>query len=221
MEFKFHATKNINVFRFIEAIHLLPKIPVFPFNTIEEIEEILTNQWADMFRRYLYILRHPASAISEMDPAVSQIYSSLQEMSVMIRQMGETMLKTSEPGTWEEIQRKQRLEKAAGFVAETFEFISTLKETVAIRQYLSFFIEKLFEAKEEDLLEYPFSDNPDDIMCFYKLFDYEGVHISAVRDHLAFNNELFRDSSSEFRKDLADRLAQPDYIKKMKLLGPV
>ena len=76
-------------------LSLLPQIPVFSFNTIEEIENILTNQWADMFRRYLFILRQPASVISEVEPAVSQIYSSLQEMNVMLRQMGETILQSS------------------------------------------------------------------------------------------------------------------------------
>lgn len=148
-------------------LSLLPQIPVFSFNTIEEIENILTNQWADMFRRYLFILRQPASVISEVEPAVSQIYSSLQEMNVMLRQMGETILQSSGSEIWREIQKKQRLEKSAGAVAEAFEFISTLNDPVVIRQYLSFFTEKLFETKRADLLEYPFSDNPQDIMYLY------------------------------------------------------
>lgn len=60
--------------------------------------------------------------ISEVEPAVSQIYSSLQEMNVMLRQMGETILQWSGSEIWSEIQKKQRLEKSAGAVAEAFEF---------------------------------------------------------------------------------------------------
>lgn len=48
----FKATKNVNVFRFIEQIYDL-NIPTFGFTEIGQIKSIMEKQWADMLRKYL------------------------------------------------------------------------------------------------------------------------------------------------------------------------
>lgn len=55
MNINFKAVENINVFRFIDELFTL-KMPIFSFNKVEEIKEILEKQWADMLRKYLTAL---------------------------------------------------------------------------------------------------------------------------------------------------------------------
>lgn len=212
---KFVAVDHINVFRFIDDIQLTPKMPVFSFKSISEIKNILKLQWADMFRKYLLSLRQQTSAIRGVEPFISQIYGSLQEMKIMLQKVGEATL-ADKPQAMEDVRGRQFVENAANKIASAFEFVSSLKDE-NIHDYIAFFVERLFELKREGLLEYPFSDNLEDEKLFYSRFDYDGVCISLVKDHLAFEEDIFRDSD-EFRAQLVDRLSENDYLKKMKFI---
>lgn len=53
---RFNYVDNINIFSFIEEIKLLG-LTMFQFSTIKDIEHILNEQWADLMKKYLTLLR--------------------------------------------------------------------------------------------------------------------------------------------------------------------
>lgn len=209
------AVDNINVLRFVDDIHQVPKLSIFGFKTIAELKDILRLQWADLFRKYLISLKQQALTLRQVDPQMTLIYGQLQEIRVMVQRIGQNTF-ADEPQEMASICADQAIENAASKIAGAFEFVSSL-ETDGVHAYLEFFVNQLFEAKREGILEYPFSNNPEDQKVFSTLFDHEHVYIAFVKEHLAFEDGIFEDSDG-FRGRLVDRLCQPDYLKKMHLL---
>lgn len=212
---QFEAVDNINVLRFVDDIHQVPKLSIFGFKTIAELKDILRLQWADLFRKYLISLKQQATALHKVEPQMTLIYGQLQEIRVMIQRIGQSTF-AGEPQEMASVYADQAIENAANKIAGAFEFVSSL-EADGIHAYLEFFVNQLFEAKRQGILEYPFSDNPEDQKVFSALFDHEHVCIAFVKGHLAFEDGIFVDTD-DFRVRLVDRLCQPDYLKKMCLL---
>lgn len=211
----FGAVDNINVLRFIDDIHQVPKLSIFGFKTIAELKDILRLQWADLFRKYLISLKQQAASLQQVEPQMTLIYGQLQEIRVMVQRIGQSTF-ADEPQEMASVCADQAVENAASKIAGAFEFVSSL-EADGVRAYLEFFVNRLFEAKRQGILEYPFSDNLEDQKAFSALFDHEQVCIAFVKEHLAFEDGIFVDSDG-FQLRLADRLCQPDYLKKMRLL---
>ncbi len=215
IKLQFNAVDHINVFRFIDDIYSIPKLPIFGFKTVAEIKNILRLQWADLFRNYLASLKQQTFALRQVEPQISQIYGTLQKMWVMVQKIGHTTFADS-PQDIENVLAEQRVENAANKIAGTFEFVSSL-EPGEIHAYMAFFVEQLFEAKRQGLLEYPFSDDPEDQKQFFSLFDHKKVCIAFVKEHLVFEDEMFEDTD-KFRMQLVNRLCSPDYLQKMKFI---
>lgn len=208
---EFEAADHINVFRFIETIRQIPQIAVFTFKRTWDIKDTLKQQWADMFRKYLTSLKQQASTTQEVEPALSQLYSSLQEMNVTLTKIGETVLAEK----MEEVTDEQMLENAAGKIAGAFEFSTSFSERMDIQDYLLFFVNQLFQAKRLGILGYPFSESLADIRRFFSFFNYESVYMLGVKEHLEFEDDIFANDSEDFKVRLANRLSKNDYLKKM------
>ena len=217
LDFEFAAADNINILRFIEDIDVISQVPVFSFRTVDDIKSILRQQWADMFRRYLIFLKQQEITTREMEPAITQIQRSVNGIQRLLDKVSETILK-DKPEEIMEVRREQILENAASKIASTFEFVSMLATQEDILRYLEFFIERLFEAKQKGFLEYPFSDSLEDEKLFYSLFEFDGVCISAVKEHLEYEESVF-DNTDEFKTQLLSKLSETDYLRKMKLIS--
>ena len=211
----FNAVDNINVFRFIESIRLFPKIPIKTFMEIGEIKSFLRKQWADMFKNYL-IERKNENPVHDLEKSIDQMYLTIQTMEIMLQNVGEKIIGRNATEL-KNVLDKQHIENVAGKIANSFEFVCLYNDLNKIRDYLTFFIDKFFIAKSENLLEYPFSDNLDDINMFYSLFDYENVMITAVKEHLQFDDDI-SDESYNYKVDIVNRLMQEDYLRKMKFI---
>lgn len=212
---RFDAVEHINVLRFVDDIRSIPRLPIFEFRTISEIKDTLRLQWADLFREHLTSLKQQASAVRQVEPQITQIYTELQEMRVMLQKVGQTTLADA-PQELEAVFAEQHVENAAGKIAGAFEFVSSLNDS-EIHDYMTYFIQQLFEAKRQGLLEYPFSDDLEDQKLFFSLFDHEKICIFSVKEHLAFEEGIFKDSD-EFRTKLVDRLCGVDYLQKMRII---
>lgn len=211
-EFTFCATDNINIFRFINDIELFPKIPIIQFRTVEDIKSFLRKQWADMFYRHL-LYKRQVEPINKMQPSVYDIYNSLQQMELMLKQIGKVTLEEN-PEIYDDVLKEQKVEYAAGKISNCFEFVSSLKGEEDIKKYITSFVNLLFEAYNQNLLEYPFSDSVSDIEKFISMFNTEQVVISVVKEHLAFENEIF-EMDEESKIVLVDKLLKKEYLKKM------
>lgn len=80
---KFRATKDVNVFRFINEIKSVNNISINEFNRLEDIKDFLSAEWSSMFKIYLRSLRNDKPAF-QMDESMSKFNSLISEMNTMI-----------------------------------------------------------------------------------------------------------------------------------------
>lgn len=209
----FNAVDNINVHRFIETISLTPKIPISSFSDISDIKQKLREQWSDMIRNYLLSIKRN-SPVAQIEKSIDSVYTTIKQMSIMLDKVGKLTINNDVDYT--EINQQQQVEYVAGKIANTFEFVSTLKKMEDIKGYIKHFINALYDAKNRNMLDYPFSENVDDVAEFNALFNTEQVLISIVKDYLSFEKELFLEDDL-FKERLVERLLNKEYLEKMKI----
>lgn len=209
----FDAVDNINVHRFIENICLTPKIPICSFSNVSEIKNTLRKQWSDMMRTYLSSIKRNNS-ISQIEKSIDNVYSTVKQMSIMLDKVGELTINNEDVYT--DVNQQQKIEYVAGRIANTFEFVSKLKTLDDIKNYINYLIESLYKAKNDNLLEYPFSKNFEDVAKFYSLFNTDQVLLSVVKEHLSFEENFFVEDDL-FKERLAERLLKADCLEKMNL----
>ena len=213
IELIFPSVDNINVFRFIESIYKCSLYSITSFKEIRDIKDFLRKQWANLFKEGL-LAKKNFVPVKEMQPNINKIYSDIKQMRVLLTKLIEQSFE-NDLDILEEIKYEQELEKAADKIVETFEFVSAYKEKDMIKEYLIFFIDKLYEAKNLNLLENPFSDDESEAEKFYSIFDHKDVVLVNVNEHLVFDKHIFKDSP-DFKIDLVDKLLENENLKKMK-----
>lgn len=78
LNIKFNNVDNINIFKFIKEIKILG-LPTFQFSSIYDIKHILNEQWSDLMKKYLTILREHQSTetlqniLTKLENAVSKV----------------------------------------------------------------------------------------------------------------------------------------------------
>jgi len=87
----FNATKSINVFRFINYIKSLTKLPITEFKKVSDIKDFLSKQWSDMFKKYIDILKENQK-IEDLQQTVIGMQTLVQKMDIMIEGIGKQVL---------------------------------------------------------------------------------------------------------------------------------
>lgn len=204
---------SVNVYRFIESIYSVSKLVITSFRDMEDIKSHLRKQWADMFQKYLISLKRQEN-LGALQSPINQIFSKIEQMDVMLSHIGKQIIST--PEELQSIQKTQSAEAAAATIARSFDFLCSLSEPQAIRQFILFFLDRLVEARNEDLLEYGFSDDPSDLMAFFEKFTYEGVTLISVKEHLKY--EPFMEGLELCKEEVADNLMKDPYLRQMGLI---
>ena len=204
---------SVNVYRFIESIYSVSKLAITSFRDMEDIKSYLRKQWADMFQKYLISLKRQENLVALQSP-INQIFSKIEQMDVMLSHIGKQIIST--PEELQSIQKTQSAEAAAATIARSFDFLSSLSEPQAIRQFILFFLDRLVEARDEDLLECGFSDDPSDRMAFFEKFTYEGVTLISIKEHLKY--ESFMESLELCKEEVAENLMKDPYLRQMGLI---
>lgn len=144
---RFKNTKNINVFYFIKEIYQLGKLPVTSFSRCEEIKNFLSKQWADMFKKYLQILKD--EQINEvLNGSIERMDILLNQMKLMVNKIGEKTIDKDELNSVIDEQNKIKVEKVANTIADGISLELT-EEDIKNTEYN---IEALIKAIE-DLIE--------------------------------------------------------------------
>ena len=134
--FKFKATQNINIFRFISEIYGIPTMAVTPFGKTQEIRDYLQGQWADLFKKYLGVLREE-QRIASLEETVSNMRSLIDKMDVMLEGIGKKVLGSEDPDNYTEILESQGVINFARETSRAFSFKG---------------IETISQSKREDML---------------------------------------------------------------------
>ena len=204
---------SINVYRFIESIYSVTKLSITSFRDMEDIKGYLQKQWADMFQKYLISLKQQDNLISLQSP-INHIFSKIEQMDVMLSHIGQKVI--SAPDEFQSIRTTQLTETIAAKIADSFEFISSISDLQEIHHFISFFIARLVEARDEDLLENGFSEDPSDRMAFFEKFSYEGITLISVKGHLKY--ELWIDDLEHQKEAVCEKLMKEPYLQQMGLL---
>ena len=88
---RFNYVDNINIFDFIKEIKLLG-LPMFQFSTIKDIEHILNEQWADLMKKYLTLLRQE-SQTQTMQKILEKVKKSINSLDEKISVVGNEVYK--------------------------------------------------------------------------------------------------------------------------------
>jgi len=208
--FKFAHVDNINVYRFVESILSVKKLTITSFRNVEDIKSFLRKQWASMLQEYLGVLRH-SSLIDNLQTPINMIFSRIEQMNNVLSVMSGKLITDDED--IKRIGSEQEVEHTAEQIANSFEFICLPLTDEEIRQFISFFLDKLTEARNKDLLENVFSDNPADVLMFYSLFEYDGVMLVNVKKHIKYSNCI--DSIDQNKEELITALCKEPYLLQM------
>ena len=101
-------------------------------------------------------------------------------------------------------------------IANSFEFCLLNKEQ-DIRKYVEFFVEKLFDAVEKDLLLCGLSDDGSELSLFDSHFEFDGVILVSYNDYFCYSAENLKNAIA-FKAEIVDRLMETDCLAKMKLI---
>ena len=212
--FNFSHVDNINIHRFLNKIRTIPTLPIIHFNCINDIKSILKKQWASMFCEYLVYLK--SNPTKEIKPSIEDIYLAVQKMNITLDRVAEKIV-GDDSDIINTIQFQNRVEDFSNIIATSFEFVSKDNSKEFIKTYLEFFVTNFILACEKDYIEYPFSENQDDIDVFENMFSYNGVVIAQIKEHLG-KSDLYFENNDQFKNAVVERLMKPDYLRKMKLI---
>lgn len=92
---KFRATKDVNVFRFINEIKDIANISIAEFSRLEEIKDFLSAEWSAMFKTHLKSLRVDKQT-DELDTTLSKFRSLIEDMNVSLSGAEDKILNAKE-----------------------------------------------------------------------------------------------------------------------------
>lgn len=87
LHFEFTYTEHKNVFQFIHELKTNVGIPIFQFSSINDIKQILNEQWADMMKKYLTVLREKKK-IDSLNTTMQEINHVVQKLTSQVSAMG-------------------------------------------------------------------------------------------------------------------------------------
>lgn len=122
---EFQATKDVNVFRFIDDIYKIGHISITPFEKSEEIKDFMGKQWADMFKKYLEYLKNKNDS-EKLNSTVDDMNTILKQMKIMINRIGEDTIKND--SDYKKILDEQQileLENLADIITKSIKILPT------------------------------------------------------------------------------------------------
>ncbi len=85
--FEFTYTEHQNVFQFIHELKTNVGLPIFQFSSVNDIKQILDEQWADMMKKYLTELRDKKTTES-LEETIQEINHAIQKLTSQVSVMG-------------------------------------------------------------------------------------------------------------------------------------
>ena len=91
----FVHTDNVNVFKFIDELKSTVGLPIFQFSYASDIKHILSEQFADMMKKYLASLRE-SKQIETLENTLQRIDSAINTLNAKINVVGEKLYRNNE-----------------------------------------------------------------------------------------------------------------------------
>lgn len=196
-EFEFNSVDDRKIFKFISELRGIAGIPIITFSKTQDIKEHLAIQWADMFKKYLQILREK-QANEKIKNSVDDMNILVQKMNLMLDSVGKKILSEDNSQEYEDVVEMQNVVSASQKISKGINFeYADIKDSYAKRKELiSKFVNALDEAMSEDI--WGLFSGKKEAKKFFGYFESRGVKISTVS--LAFGND---------RKEFQDVVKNP------------
>lgn len=95
-------------FKFIMELKNISGIPIIPFDKTQDIKDYLAVQWADMFKKYLQMLRENKNE-EKTKEAVDEMSILIQKMNVMLDSVGKKILSVDDSNEYENVVEQQNI----------------------------------------------------------------------------------------------------------------
>lgn len=191
--FNFVTTKNINVFRFIREIKNIGNISITEFEKSLQIKEFLGKQWADMFKKYLELLKNNKGT-EKLLYSIDTMNRLIKKMDLMVEGIGKKVI-DPESEAYSEISLKREVIEYAAEITSCFEMSNSLKKEnfeERVEQMNSFLV-TLYNSIESEVWGKLGEKEPEPFFQFFDEFDLQSVTY-VFEDKLLYLKNVFSDS---------------------------
>lgn len=215
---KFSATKDINIFRFIKEVKNIGNISITEFSKLADIKDFLSKQWADMFKKYLEIVK-ANKADSKVQDTVREMNVLVQKMNLMLDSVGKKILSADNSNEYENVLEMQEIIETAKKIADDIEIrgISWLDSDEERKQCMRQTLDTLRESTKTDIWDKLASKNDEYVEEFFTYFENKGVELGSIdlkmgREIAAIEKVL---CDAKKRETLIKELIKDDYYEAM------
>lgn len=217
-EFEFASVDSVNVFKFIAELKGISGIPTVAFSKMQDIEDFLATQWADMFKNYLESLRKNSSN-KKMTDSVEQMQRLMNKMDVMLDTVGKKILTADNPDEYESVLERQKVvafcaDLVSSIQVDTMDFVEKEEER---REYINNLISTLQDSIKTESWEKYQSEEEDTYMEFFDYFESEGINLCCsdeiLGEKIAKNIDIFE--SEKLKQILVEEMVSEKNYKKL------
>ena len=179
--FEFSSADSINVFKFIMELKNISGIPIVPFNKTQDIKDYLSIQWADMFKKYLEILKENKSE-EKTKAAVDEMSILVQKMNVMLDSVGKKILSVDNSDEYDNVVEQQNIIAASKKISQGIELsgISWIDEKEERREIISKLLEVLKDSLSTEIWDVLINADSQNIGEFFDYFSERGVLLGSI-----------------------------------------
>lgn len=188
---KFSATKDINVFYFINEVKSLGNISVTEFRKPSEIKDFLGKQWSDMFKNHLKSLKNQKD-YEKTHNSIDELRATIKELQVLVNGLFEKTFNNQIELEYDKVkdeQRKIRAKSISKFILDAIEF--TLENDnvyYAIKEILSIIINAYSLNNERE--DMPIERMMDDLLqTIYDRID--GIRVYKIKSDIFFSHYIY------------------------------
>lgn len=184
--FEFNSVDNRKVFKFISELRGIVGIPIYTFSKTQDIKDYLSIQWADMFKKYLQILREKKTN-EKIEKSVDDMNILVQKMNLMLDSVGKKILSTDDSKEYENVVEMQEVVSACQKISRgiSLEYADIEDSHDKRKEIISKLVNALDESMSEDIWgSFLNGENVDKFFGYFKSKNAElsGVSLAFVMD---------------------------------------
>lgn len=176
----FNATKNINIFRFIQSIRRYPNVVINTFRKTSDIKEYLANQWAGYFLNYLE-LRRENKKNKELEDSLVSLRRNIDQINLMVDEVGKKLLTEREDVGYKEIKNRQIICDIKNIIINSFEITAFFKNAEEKKEFVEKFIKKIALMMKDKSFYLYAAYAAEEQEKFYSLFQFDNVVVGSIK----------------------------------------
>ncbi|WP_461810848.1 DUF4062 domain-containing protein [Faecalimonas sp.] len=178
---KFSATKDINIFRFIKEIKNIGNISITEFSKLADIKDFLSKQWADMFKKYLEILKEDKAG-SKVKDTVDEMNLLVQKMNLMLDSVGKKILSADNSEEYNNVVEMQSIIETSKKIVDGICIVGTswIDTDDERKDIINKLLDILKESVNTDIWEKLITCDNEKVKEVFEYFKEKGVPIAEI-----------------------------------------